>query len=307
MAIAWLLIALGLFAPVLTTYFAEANRGAAGYASGTGYLISVVTIVGVIVLGRSMARERRVRAYLLASALVVAVNLWSSFNIVQGARIDREITAARPRVNAVMQAAAAEAALISSGQIPPGELSPGWQPYATATPTIEVSDATIPLGVRFIELMRRAKARELDLTRTLRDEVDASGISTALSSDQLIGAEGRADSLAGIERYRTFIRSYLERLDRLRDLAVADIRALGLPRASEEEMIGGLVRSGENAAFEEFVELELQTIASIEAVVRFVDARAEAARVEDGQLYFSDPATQTDYEAVISRLGLAEP
>ena len=153
--VAWLLIALGLCAPVLTTYFVAANRGAAGYASGTGYLVSIVAIIWVAVQARSMTREGRAAAYLLAAAVVVVVNLWASFNIMQGTRIDRQIAAARPQINAIMQAAASEVALVNSGQIASGDVSPAWQPYATAQ-TIEFGDTTVPLGVRFIELMRRS-------------------------------------------------------------------------------------------------------------------------------------------------------
>ena len=304
---AWFLIALGLCAPVLTTYFVAANRGAAGYASGTGYLISIVAIIWVVVQGRSIAREKRVRAYLLAAGVVVVVNLWSSFNIMRGARVDRELAAARPQINAIMQAAASEVALVNSGQLASGDVSPAWQPYAAAQ-TIEFGDATVPLGVRFIELMRRAKSRELDLVRKLREEVDASGIGTALSPDRLISAEGRADSLAGAERYRTFIQSYVGRLATLHEQAEADTRALKLPRASEDELIKGRMRSAkENApSFSHLVDQELRTLDAVQAVIRFVEAHAEAARLEDGQLVFSDTAVTADYEAMISRLGLAE-
>lgn len=307
MAIAWLLMVLGFCTPLLTMYFAEASPGAAGYAAGSGWFLSIIAIVGVNVLGRSMARERRVRAYLIASALVVALNSWSCFRIVQGTHIDQEVLAARPRVNIIIQAAAAEAALISSGQIPPGEWSPNWQPYATATPPIEMTDMTIPLSMRLIEFTRRAKGRELDLARTLRNELDASGINSALSSDRLIAADGRANSLVGIQRFRTFMRSYRERIDSLGDLLVSEIRTLGVPRASEQQMIGGVARAGENTAVNAFVARELQTIASIEAVIQFVSAHADAARVQDGRVYFSDPTTQTDFEAVISRLDSAGP
>jgi len=305
--LAWLLIAVGLSSPLLATYLAAAEMRAAGYASGTGYLVSIGAIIWVIVQTRSMALERRGRAYLIAAAIVVTVNLWSSFKIMQGAGIDREIAAARPQINRIMQLAATEVTLINSGQIAPADVSPGWQPYTTA-PAIELGDATVPLRVRFTELMRRAKSRELELVRKAREEVDASGIATALSPERLASAQDRADSLARIERYRAFMKSYASRLADLGEQAQQDIHALGMPRASEDEMIGGRARSiRENAtAFDQYIEQELQAIDSVQGVIRLVDAHGEFARVKDGKLMLSDSAAQAEYEAMLSRLGLTD-
>lgn len=305
--LAWLLIAVGLSLPLLATYFAAAKMGAAGYESGTGYLVSVGAIIWVTAQMRSTAPGRRGRAYLGVAAIVVAVNLWSSFKIVQGAGIDREIAAARPQINAIMQLAATEVTLINSGQIAPADVSPGWQPYSTA-PAIELGDSTVPLRVRFIELMRRAKSRELELVRQARAEVDAAGITTALSPERLASAPDRADSLARIERYRAFMKSYASRLAGLSDQAERDMRALGLPRASEDEMRGGRARSiRDNAAvLERFIEQELQAIDAVQGVIRLVDAHGESARVKDGRLMLSDSAAQAEYEAMLSRLGLTD-
>jgi len=305
--LALVLIAVGLSSPLLTAYFVAADMGAAGYASGTGYLVSIGAIIWVIAQTRSMERERRGRAYLIAAAIVVAVNLWSSFKITQGAGIDREVAAARPQINRIMQLAATEITLIYSGQIAPADVSPGWQPYATE-PAIELGDATVSLRVRLIEMMRRAKSRELELVRKAREEVDTSGIATALSPERLASVQGRTDSLARIERYRAFMKSYASRLADLSEQALRDIRALGMPRASENEMIEGRTRSiRENApVFDQFIQQELQLIDSVQGVIRLVDAHGESARVKDGKLMLSDSAAQAEYEAMLSRLGLTD-
>lgn len=306
--LAWLLIAFGLCAPILTSHFASADMRAAGQAAGTGYLLSIVVIVLSIVRARPIAPERRGRSYLLASAIVVALNLWSSLNIMQAARIDREIASARPQVNAIMHAAAAEATLINSGQMASADASTGWKTYAAPVQPIEIGDTAVPLRLRFVELMRRAKSRELDLARKTREEVDAADIAGALSPDRLASAQSRAGSIARLEQYRSFMQSYANHLARLSEQAESDIRALGLPRASEEEMIGGRVRSArENApAFDTFVQQELQTIDMIQGVIRLVDTHGTSAHVEDGKLKLSNAVAQAEYEAMMSRLGLTD-
>jgi hypothetical protein len=57
--LAWLLVAFGLCAPLLTAYLVSANMRAAGYASGTGYLLSIIVIVLSIALARTSTPQRR--------------------------------------------------------------------------------------------------------------------------------------------------------------------------------------------------------------------------------------------------------
>jgi hypothetical protein len=306
--LAWLLIAFGLCAPLLTAYFTSANMRAAGYSSGAGLLLSIVVIVVSIVRARSIDPQRRARSYLAASAIVVALSLWSSFNIFQNARIDREVASARPEINAIMQAAAAEATLINSGQLASTDVSNAWKAYATPASAVEILDRAVPLRLRLVELMRRAKSRELDLARATRAAVDAADIAGALSPHQLVSAQGRADSLARLEQYRSFMKSYADRLAALSEQATSDIRALGLPRSSEDEMVGGRVRSvrGSAAAFDQVVQQELQTIDMIQEVIRLVDAHGASAQVADGKLKLSDANAQAQYEATMLRLGFTE-
>jgi hypothetical protein len=242
---------------------------AAGYSSGAGLLLSIVVIVVSIVRARSIDPQRRARSYLAASAIVVALSLWSSFNIFQNARIDREVASARPEINAIMQAAAAEATLINSGQLASTDVSNAWKAYATPASAVEILDRAVPLRLRLVELMRRAKSRELDLARATRAAVDAADIAGALSPHQLV---------------------------------------LGLPRSSEDEMVGGRVRSvrGSAAAFDQVVQQELQTIDMIQEVIRLVDAHGASAQVADGKLKLSDANAQAQYEATMLRLGFTE-
>jgi hypothetical protein len=288
--LAWLLIAFGIAAPIVTIYLSGAAPRAAGYASGTGYLLSIIAIIGVIALARTMARASRIRAFFVVAAVILVVNGWSSIKIAQGARIDREVAAARPEINAIMQAAATEATLINTGQIAHTDVSPAWQAHATATQAVDFQDSTLALRLRLVELMR--------------GEVEASGIATALSPERLGSAQDRADSLVRVARYKDFIATYAERLAGLSREVEADIRTLGLPHASEAEMIAGqLRRSRENAAtFDGFIDQEIQVVDSITAVIRFVETNAGTARVEGGLLQFSDPNVQAEYDAMVGRL-----
>jgi hypothetical protein len=60
------------------------------------------------------------------------------------------------------------------------------------------------------------------------------------------------------------------------------------------------------AAFDQFIQQELQTIDMIQGVIRLVDAHGASARVEEGKLNLSDAAAQAEYEAMMSRLGLTD-
>jgi hypothetical protein len=300
--IGWSLVALGLCAPVLTFRITHATPYAAGSASGTGFLISIVTIIWVLVQSRSMREEKRGRAYLIAGAIVLGVNLLSSFNIAQGARVNREIVAARPEIDRIMAAAAAEGALIHSGRLEAQQISPEWRPYAAAT-AIDLSDSATPLRNRFVELMRRAKLRELDLARALHAEASASGIGAALVPERLLDAQARADCLGGIARYRRFVDAYSEKVKDLQRQGQKDIHALQLPHRDEEEMVRELQRAGTEATatISKFVDGEMRAIDSVQALIAFVEARAASTHVVDGQLVFSDTSSQTQYEKLMAR------
>lgn len=267
-----------------------------------------MTIAWILTALGSAKRDRRVRRYLLVSMMVVVANGLSCLRIVQGADVDDEILASRPRVNAILQAAMEEMALINSGQVPLGEWSPGWRPYVTAQRPIALDDPSAALAERLVELTRRAKARELELTRTMHTEVYESGIALALLPERLVDADARAESLAGCARFRTFMQSYVARFTEVRELARADILALGLPQDSENRMVGGLMPNADaDAALAQFVDGELQAIDAIEAVVQFIEGHANTVGIEDGQLIFSDPATQTEFETLLVRVGLVAP
>ncbi len=73
-------------------------------------------------------------------------------------------------------------------------------------------------------------------------------------------------------------------------------------------MIGGRARSTKEsaAAFNQYIEQELQAIDSVQAVIRLVDAHGKSALVKDGKLMLPDSAAQAKYEAMVSRLGLTD-
>jgi hypothetical protein len=87
------------------------------------------------------------------------------------------------------------------------------------------------------------------------------------------------------------------------------VRALGLPRSSEQEIIAGFERhSGDTVtAVRQFVDRERSAVSEALRLVNFVDARSRDARLQDGRIIFSSGALQTEYEHIRARLSAAEP
>jgi hypothetical protein len=211
--------------------------------------------------------------------------------------------ASRPESERINRAAAAERALLNSGQFVPNQISAEWRPYAAET-EIRLSDAEIPLRARFVELTRRFRGRELALRRRLQEEIRAAGIDTALAADHLLDAQARVDSLNRIARYRSFIDSYDVRIGELEEKSEADMRSLQLPRTEEEEIFAS-VKEGfkkSDPVHQAFMERERRGLDSIEAVIKFVEARAASARVVDGRVIFADASAQGEYEAMLAHL-----
>jgi hypothetical protein len=300
--VGWLLVVLGFCAPFVTMELVDADRGSAGYTAGSGFAIAIITIVITFVMARRMAKEHRGRAWLVGGAIVLAACLWSSLGINRGAIVYREYMASRPESERINRVAAAERALLNSGQFDPNQVSAEWRPYAAET-EIRLSDAEIPLRARFVELTRRFRGRELALTRRLQEEIRAAGIDTALAADHLLDAQARVDSLDRIARYRRFIDSYNFRIGELEEKSEADMRSLQLPRTEEEEIFAA-VKEGfkkNEPVLQAFMERERKYMDSIEAVIKFVEARAVSARLADGRVTFGDASDQREYEAMLAR------
>jgi hypothetical protein len=301
--VGWLLIVLGFCAPFVTMEIVNADRGSAAYTAGSGLPISIIAIVITFALARGMEKERRARAWLVGGAIVLAAGLWSSFNINRGAMVQREYAASRPESERINKAAAAERAVLNSGKLDPSQVSDEWRSYVAET-GISLSDAEIPLRTRFVELTRRFRGRELALTRRLQEEIRACGIDTSLAADHLLDAQARIDSLNRIARYRSFVDSYNFRIGELEEKSEADMRSLQLPRTEEEEIFSA-VKEGfrkNEPVLQAFMERERKDMDSIEAVIKFVEARAASARVADGRVIFADASAQGEYDAILAHL-----
>jgi hypothetical protein len=248
------------------------------------------------------------RGVLLVGVVALGVGGWLAYNATRIEHASEEMRAARPEIDRILQAAETEGTLLNAGQLNPRMTSGVWRPYSAAT-NIDLSDASVPLRQRFIELTRRAKTRELTLTREVQTHVRATGIRTILQPEQLIGAQARATALREMPRYSAFLDTYVEKVRDLQRQAEADVHALGLPRASEHEIIAGFERnSGETvAAVRQFVEREKSALRAATLLVNFVDARADDAQLQDGRIAFSNVSLQTEYEQMRSRLRAAEP
>jgi hypothetical protein len=233
---------------------------------------------------------------------------WLAFDAMRIRHVNDEMRAARPEIDRILQAAETEGTLLNAGEVDPRTASPVWRPYATDTNT-NLSDASIPLRKRFIEMTRRAKGRELSLTRQQQMHVRASNIHRILQPEELIDAATRASALRELPMYRAFLDSYVEKVRDLQRQAEADVRALGLPRSSEQEIIAGFERhSGDTVtAVRQFVDRERSAVSEALRLVNFVDARSRDARLQDGRIIFSSGALQTEYEHIRARLSAAEP
>jgi hypothetical protein len=108
-------------------------------------------------------------------------------------------------------------------------------------------------------------------------------------------------------RYSAFLDTYLEKVRGLQRQAEADVRALGLPRASEQELIAGY----RTTAVERSVPFvsswrEKKALRSATLLVNFVDARSDDAQPRNGRIVFSSPSLQTEYDRMSTALAAAE-
>jgi hypothetical protein len=247
------------------------------------------------------------RKALFAAVVVLGLVGWLAYNAMRVQRVNDEMRTARPEIDRILQAAETEGTLLNAGETNPRSTSPVWRPYSADT-NIDLSDASIPLRQRFIELTRRAKARELALTRQLQMHVRASEIRTILQPEQLIGSQTRAVALREMPRYGAFLDSYLENVRGLQRQTQADVHALGLPRASEQELIAGFQRHSDEliTAVRQFVERQKTAVREATSLVNFVDARAGDAQLQNGRIVFSNPSLQTEFEQMRSRLSAVE-
>jgi hypothetical protein len=243
----------------------------------------------------------------LVVAVVLGLGAWLVFNAMRIRHANEEMRAARPQIDRILQAAETEGTLLNSGELDPRVTSAVWQPYAAET-NIDLSDTRIPLRKRFIEMTRRAKARELLLTRELQTRRRASGIRTIMQPEDLIGAQTRARALAEMPRYRAFLDSYVGKVRELQRQAEADVSSLGLPRSSEQEIIAGFERHSDDtvSAVRQFVEREKSALRAATTLVSFVDARAGDAQMQNGRIVFSNGSLQTEYEHIRSRVSADE-
>src|SRR5689334_6579001 len=79
--VGWLLIVLGLCAPIVTTELVGADGASAAYTAGSRFAMPIIAIVIAFVLARGMAKERRGLAWVVGGAIMLAAGLWSSFGI----------------------------------------------------------------------------------------------------------------------------------------------------------------------------------------------------------------------------------
>jgi hypothetical protein len=248
------------------------------------------------------------RGVALVVVVVLGLGGWLAFDAMRIRHVTEEMRAARPQIDRILQAAETEGTLLSSGELSPRLTSAVWRPYAADT-NIDLGDTRIPLRNRFIEMTRRAKARELSLTRELQTRMRASGIRTILQPEELIGTQARARALTEMPRYRAFLDSYVEKVRELQRLAEADVRALGLPRASEQEIIAGFERHSEDtvAAVRQFVQREQNALKAATTLVNFVAVHADDAQSQNGRFVFSNGSLQAEFEQMRAALSAAEP
>jgi hypothetical protein len=143
--------------------------------------------------------------------------------------------------------------------------------------------------------------------RVQQEAIRAAGVRTALAPDHLVDAQARIDALGRIARYRSFLDSYDRRIQELEERSEADMHSLQLPRTEEEEIVAAVKDGFRKSApgFQAFIEGERKDMDTVEALIKFVDARAASARLADGRVTFADASAQGEYEAMLERLSRA--
>jgi hypothetical protein len=98
--------------------------------------------------------------------------------------------------------------------------------------------------------------------------------------------------------------SYEQQVQARGEQSQADIRALRLPRHTEELMLDGARRSTRSTvtALHPFVEREKRSVSSLKTLIKFIDKHAASLQPVGGQVAFTDSALQAEYESMLTEL-----
>lgn len=303
----WVLVGIAVLGSIVAG-LSSGSPGVAGYIIGRAYSWTILIIVVLIFVRRRQSPNFKANVTLVAGALIFGLHAWYGHQGFLAGTEDREFGLAKAETQRIGTAAMQEISAISAGQIdaPP---SATWRPYVEPESQVELGDASVPLHLRVVELARRERVRQVEFTRqSARAGLD-SGVEIVLDHARLLKPQERRAALVRMEGYRDHLNSFERRLAQSSALYHADLRDLGLPQASEQEIKAGYDRKAAETveSARDMIRQELLTLDQAEKMVQLVESQGESVRLAGGSLKFADFAVQSEYDGLRKELGLAGP
>lgn len=303
--VGWLLVAIAIVGSIVAG-MASGSPQVAGYAMGRAYVLTIVIIVVSIFVKRREDPGFKANITLVTGALILGIHAWFGYQAFQAGSVDREFNLAMAESDRIGTAAMQEIAAISAGNVdtPP---SANWRPYLEPKTRIELDDASVSLHLRIVELTRRERVRQVEFAReSARASLD-SDFDIVVDPLRLLDAQERQAALGGMQAYRDYLGGFEERLAASSQRYYADLRELGIPQRSEQDMKAGYDRKVSETvqATRDVIRLELLTLDHAEKIVRLVDAHSASVGLAGGRLAFGDSGAQSEYEELRVQLGLS--
>ncbi|HZF14630.1 MAG TPA: hypothetical protein VE046_01680 [Steroidobacteraceae bacterium] len=302
-ALAWLVIAASIVAPFLVLHSQGASPVTVGY-DGSRFLLAMIAVVVVAALiFRREAPMTRTLALWSAALICLGLAAWSSFGGAQSASIEQEIAAARPKIDRLRKLVREENARLGSGttQAP----SPDFQAFVERAPpgAPELSDTSRPLGERLQELTRREGLTTVRLQRDFMRRLAATSDPDAFTYESLADDARRLASLAKLQSQRETMDWWYGQALALSAQNEADIRQLGMPATSTDEMLRGARRAQDEATpqLKAIVESRKSMIAAQEDAIKFAGDRTKSMRQNGPSIVFDNADDTAAFNAILQR------
>ncbi len=304
-ALGWSLVALAIVGSFVVGASVSASQ-LVGYAMGGAYTWTILILVVAYFVKRREDAAFKANVTLVTGVVVVLVFAWYTRVGLDVAREERETALAQPERDRISQAAAQEMAAIAAGSrdVP---ATPEWAPYAKPAQAVSLDDTSVPLSVRFAELTRRARARDVEFTRDVALAAADSDLTIAADATSLIAADRRHAARARLQAYREFVNSMEPRIGKEREQFLAELTSIGLSKLSESQVREGYERAVTESlpVLQERARSALAAIAKVESLIQLIDDHAQAVRLEGNDVAFSDADVQREFNNLREHLGVA--
>jgi hypothetical protein len=306
-ALGWSLVALAILGSFAICTSAGSSQ-LVGYAMGGAYTWTILILVAAYFVRRREDADFKANVTLVTGVVVLLVFAWYTRTALEVAHEERETALARPESDRISQAAMQEIAAIAAGSREAPATST-WAPYANPSHPVALDDKAVPLSVRFAELTRRTRARDVEFARDAANAAAESDLTIAVDAVRLVDANQRQLALTHLQAYREIVQSMEPRLAQARAQYFEELTSLGLSKISEAQVREGFERAVAESlpVLQDKVRKTLAAIEKVEALVQLVDDHVKSVRVEGDDIAFSDAAAQSSFDNLREQLGVATP